>query len=79
EMGPLLDVCCRRLKRNGRIVANAVTIETLAQAVEGLKQRGFQVDVTLAQISRSKPILELTRFSALNPIYIITAKREEDE
>ncbi|WP_143415644.1 precorrin-6y C5,15-methyltransferase (decarboxylating) subunit CbiE [Geobacillus sp. E263] len=79
EMGPLLDVCCRRLKRNGRIVINAVTIETLAQAVEGLKQRGFQVDVTLAQISRSKPILELTRFSALNPIYIITAKREEDE
>jgi precorrin-6Y C5,15-methyltransferase (decarboxylating) len=79
EMGPLLDVCCQRLKRNGRIVINAVTIETLAQAVEGLKQRGFQVDVTLAQISRSKPILELTRFDALNPIYIITAKREEDE
>jgi precorrin-6Y C5,15-methyltransferase (decarboxylating) len=78
-MGPLLDVCCRRLKRNGRIVVNAVTIETLAQAVEGLKQRGFQVDVTLAQISRSKPILELTRFDALNPIYIITAKREGDE
>ncbi|MFC4184337.1 precorrin-6y C5,15-methyltransferase (decarboxylating) subunit CbiE [Saccharococcus thermophilus] len=79
EMGPLLDVCCQRLKRNGRIVINAVTIETLAQAVEGLKQRGFQVDVTLAQISRSKSILELTRFDALNPIYIITAKREEDE
>ena len=78
-MGPLLDVCCQRLKRNGRIVINAVTIETLAQAVEGLKQRGFQVDVTLAQISRSKPILELTRFDALNPIYIITAKREGDE
>jgi precorrin-6B C5,15-methyltransferase / cobalt-precorrin-6B C5,C15-methyltransferase len=78
-MGPLLDVCCRRLKRNGRIVINAVTIETLAQAVEGLKQRGFQADVTLAQISRSKPILELTRFDALNPIYIIAAKREGDE
>lgn len=79
EMGPLLDVCCRRLKRNGRIVINAVTIETLAQAVEGLKQRGFQVDITLAQISRSKPILDLTRFDALNPIYIIAAKREGDE
>jgi precorrin-6B C5,15-methyltransferase / cobalt-precorrin-6B C5,C15-methyltransferase len=79
EMGPLLDVCCQRLKRNGRIVINAVTIETLAQAAEGLKQRGFQVDVMLAQISRSKPILELTRFDALNPICIITAKREGDE
>ncbi|EID44171.1 bifunctional cobalt-precorrin-7 (C(5))-methyltransferase/cobalt-precorrin-6B (C(15))-methyltransferase [Parageobacillus thermoglucosidasius] len=79
EIGPLLDVCCRRLKRNGRIVINAVTIETLAQAVEALKQRGFQADITLAQISRSKPILELTRFDALNPIYIIAAKREGDE
>ncbi|MBA2875911.1 precorrin-6y C5,15-methyltransferase (decarboxylating) subunit CbiE [Thermaerobacillus caldiproteolyticus] len=79
EMGALLDVCCQRLKRNGRIVINAVTIETLSQAVEGLKQRGFYVDITLAQISRSKPILQLTRFASLNPIYIITAKREGDE
>ncbi|KFL16092.1 cobalamin biosynthesis protein CbiE [Geobacillus stearothermophilus] len=78
-MAPLLDVCCRRLKRNGRIVINAATIETLAEASRELGERGFHVDITLAQVSRSKPILNLTRFEALNPVYIIAAKREGEE
>lgn len=78
-MAPLLDVCARRLKKNGRIVINAATVETLAEACRELKKRGFHIDITLAQAARSKPILELTRFEALNPVYIITAKRERDE
>ncbi|ODA15373.1 cobalamin biosynthesis protein CbiE [Geobacillus thermoleovorans] len=78
-MSPLLDVCAKRLKKNGRIVINAATVETLAEAGRELRSRGFHVDITLAQVSRSKPILELTRFEALNPVYIMTAKREGDE
>ncbi|MFX3623851.1 MAG: precorrin-6y C5,15-methyltransferase (decarboxylating) subunit CbiE [Ectobacillus sp.] len=78
-MGAILDICCSRLKDKGRIVLNAVTIENLAEAVAALKERGFKTDITLAQISRSKPILHLTRFDALNPIYIIAAEREEGE
>lgn len=78
-MAPLLDVCAKRLKKNGRIVINAATVETLAEACAALRERGFQVDITLAQASRSKPILDLTRFEALNPVYIIAAKREGDE
>jgi precorrin-6Y C5,15-methyltransferase (decarboxylating) len=79
SMNKILDVCASRLKENGTIVLNAVTIENLTQAVEGFKARGFDVSITLAQISRSKPILNLTRFEAFNPIYIITAKRKEGE
>jgi precorrin-6B C5,15-methyltransferase / cobalt-precorrin-6B C5,C15-methyltransferase len=78
-MADILDVCCQRLKKNGRIVLNAVTIENLAEAMAAFKQRGFKTEVTLAQISRSKPILNLTRFDALNPIYIIAAEKEEGE
>ncbi|AMX83535.1 cobalamin biosynthesis protein CbiE [Geobacillus subterraneus] len=78
-MAPLLDVCTKRLKKNGRIVINAATVETLAEACRELRARGFHVDIALAQAARSKPILELTRFEALNPVYIITAKREGDE
>lgn len=78
-MEPILEICCRRLKENGRIVVNAVTIENLNEAINGFKKYGFQTDITLCQISRSKPILNLTRFDALNPIYIITAKREKGE
>ncbi|KSU84498.1 precorrin-6Y C5,15-methyltransferase (decarboxylating) [Fictibacillus enclensis] len=78
DMNGILEVCCSRLKDNGRIVLNAVTIENLAQAVDGFKQRNYETSITLAQVSRSKPILNLTRFDALNPIYIITATRKED-
>lgn len=76
-MEQILDICCSKLKTDGRIVLNAVTIENLVQAVEAFKTRGFEADITLAQISRSKPILNLTRFDALNPIYIITAERKK--
>ncbi|MEC2075068.1 precorrin-6y C5,15-methyltransferase (decarboxylating) subunit CbiE [Metabacillus fastidiosus] len=74
-MEAILSICCERLKENGRIVLNAVTIENLSEALQAFKQNGFETTITLAQISRSKPILNLTRFDALNPIYIITAKR----
>jgi precorrin-6Y C5,15-methyltransferase (decarboxylating) len=76
NMDEILDVCTKRLEPNGRIVVNVVTIENLADALKGLKQREFDVDITSVQVSRSKPILSLTRFDALNPIYIITAKRK---
>jgi len=76
-METILDVCCSRLNAGGRIVLNAVTIENLAEAMKAFKERGFETAVTLAQISRSKPILHLTRFDALNPIYIITAQKGE--
>ncbi|WP_078412754.1 precorrin-6y C5,15-methyltransferase (decarboxylating) subunit CbiE [Priestia abyssalis] len=76
-MEQILDICCSKLKTDGRIVLNAVTIENLVQAVEAFKAREFETDITLAQISRSKPILNLTRFDALNPIYIITAERKK--
>lgn len=78
-MGEILDICCSRLREHGRIVLNAVTIENLAEAISAFKERGYHTDITLAQISKSKPILNLTRFNALNPIYIIEAQRLEGE
>ncbi|MFD4707626.1 precorrin-6y C5,15-methyltransferase (decarboxylating) subunit CbiE [Gottfriedia sp. NPDC058432] len=78
-MEDILDICCSRLKTCGRIVLNAVTIENLSEAMLLFKERGYETNITLAQISRSKPILNLTRFDALNPIYIIEAWRKEGE
>lgn len=74
-MQGILDVCCARLRPDGRIVINVATIENLTEAMQLFKEKGFATEVTLAQISRSKPILQLTRFDALNPIYIIAAHR----
>lgn len=77
-MEKVLDVCCKRLQPKGKIVLNAVTIENLMEAVTAFKDRGFEVSINLVQVSRSKPILHLTRFEGLNPVYIITAERKEE-
>ena len=58
-------------------LAVQAAIENLAKAVETFKELGLTVSIIQAQISRSKPILNMTRFVPLNPIYIITAVREE--
>ena len=78
EMVELLQLCCERLKPNGRIVLNAATIENLYKAVEAFKACGFAVEILQAQLARSKPILDMTRFVPLNPIYIISAYRKEE-
>lgn len=79
ELRELLHICCTRLRAGGRIVVNAATIETLYEATQSFAEEGFETSVTLAQLSRSKPILNLTRFEALNPIYIITAWAKQTE
>ena len=78
EMVELLQLCCTRLKQNGRIVLNAATIENLYKAVEAFKACGYAVDILQAQLARSKPILDMTRFVPLKPIYIISAYRKEE-
>ncbi|WP_126425493.1 precorrin-6y C5,15-methyltransferase (decarboxylating) subunit CbiE [Brevibacillus marinus] len=79
ELAELIRVCCRRLKPGGRIVLNAATIETLYQALAAFAASGFATSITQAQLARSKPILELTRFEALNPVWIITARQKTGE
>jgi precorrin-6Y C5,15-methyltransferase (decarboxylating) len=76
-MRELIRICCTRLKPEGRIVLNAATIESLYHATQAFAEEGFETRITLAQIARSKPILDMNRFEGLNPIYIIVAKRGE--
>ncbi|CAG7633994.1 precorrin-6y C5,15-methyltransferase (decarboxylating) subunit CbiE [Paenibacillus allorhizosphaerae] len=75
ELRELIRVCCNRLQEDGRIVVNAATIETLADTQKALREEGFDTRIALVQIGRSKPILDMTRFEGLNPIYVITGFR----
>ncbi|MGE7021867.1 bifunctional cobalt-precorrin-7 (C(5))-methyltransferase/cobalt-precorrin-6B (C(15))-methyltransferase [Solibacillus cecembensis] len=79
NMEHLLETCITRLLPDGRLVMNIATIENLADAMKYLKNLGCTVTVLQAQISRSKPILNLTRFEPLNPIFIVTAQKGTDK
>ncbi|MGX9134571.1 precorrin-6y C5,15-methyltransferase (decarboxylating) subunit CbiE [Rummeliibacillus sp. JY-2-4R] len=78
NMKDLLGVCCNRINEGGRIVLNAATIENLYKALECFKELNFKTSILHAQLAHSKPILGMNRFTPLNPIYIITAVRKEE-
>jgi precorrin-6Y C5,15-methyltransferase (decarboxylating) len=70
KMSDILDACLSRLKPLGSIVINTVTLENQSEAMAWLKRSGLEWDGLQAQLSRLKPILELHRLDALNPVSI---------
>jgi precorrin-6Y C5,15-methyltransferase (decarboxylating) len=79
ELAQLIALCASRLRPEGRIVVNAATIETLHDSMKAMRDAGMDASVTLLQTARSKPILNMTRFDGLNPIYVITGQHAVTE
>ncbi len=76
ELAELIRLILTRLKPGGRLVMNFVTIENLAVATATLKESGAAWDVVQLQASRSQPILDMHRLAAQNPVWIVTASKE---
>jgi precorrin-6Y C5,15-methyltransferase (decarboxylating) len=74
ELAELIALCLRRLKPAGWLVMNFVTIENLAAAVDALKAANANWDVLQLQAARSKPILQMHRMAAENPVWIVCAQ-----
>ena len=74
ELAELIALCLRRLRPGGWLVLNFVTLENLAAAVEALKAAGARWDVLQLQAARSKPILDMHRMAAENPVWIVSAQ-----
>ncbi|MCI0528166.1 MAG: precorrin-6y C5,15-methyltransferase (decarboxylating) subunit CbiE, partial [Nitrospira sp.] len=75
-MEKILTVCLERLKPGGRLVVNLATIENLSEAYGYFKERKINMDVSQVQVSRGSPILNLTRFEAFNPVFVIAVRKE---
>ena len=75
ELADLIRRILARLKPEGRLVMNFVTLENLATATTALGELKADWDVIQLQASRSQPILDLHRMAAQNPVWIVTAKR----
>jgi len=75
RLAGILDTVERRLRAGGVVVANFATVSNLESAVQGLTERGFEVDVTMVNIARSKGVAGLLRFQALDPVFVVRAVR----
>lgn len=74
----ILEICCKRMRTGGRVIINAVTLETLCQAQNYFMAcAGFSTDVTCVAITKAVSIGTSHLFRAHNPVYIIAATKEE--
>uniref|UniRef100_A0A831UDS6 Precorrin-6y C5,15-methyltransferase (Decarboxylating) subunit CbiE n=1 Tax=Geobacter metallireducens TaxID=28232 RepID=A0A831UDS6_GEOME len=74
----IIDAVDRRLKPDGVIVLNAVTLDTLTKAVEFLEDHGYTVEVACINVAKTRGLTEYKMFEALNPVYIISARKGEE-
>lgn len=79
NMGIIISYILGRIQTGGRIVINVVSLENLNSAVAAVKVAGIEPEITMVNISRSSGLLDLTRFEALNPVFIITAATRHKE
>lgn len=73
KMREIIQLCRLRLKASGRLVINVATLENLAK-INTETEAAFET--TLVQISRSRPILNLMRLEALNPVFILSWEKK---
>jgi precorrin-6Y C5,15-methyltransferase (decarboxylating) len=76
RLAEILRVACIRLRKGGCLVADVATIENLREALEGMASCGLAPEVCMVNVARSKEIIGLTRFEALNPVFIVWARKK---
>lgn len=80
NMELVLKYASEHLKNGGRLVLNLITIENMYKALQYIKENDFK-DKELVQMSVSKGrfIKDITMMESNNPIYIISATKQEGE
>jgi precorrin-6Y C5,15-methyltransferase (decarboxylating) len=73
QLEEIIDAVARRLKTEGVIVLNAITLDTLTKSVEYLEDHGYTVEATCVNIAKTRNLTEYRMFEAQNPVYVIKA------
>lgn len=79
ELVELIKLGLNRLRGNGHLVMNFVTLENMASATQVLKELEVEWSFTQISVSRSQPILHMHRLAAENPVWIVTAHKQNTQ
>jgi len=72
----ILQTAFFKLKPNGRIVINAILLETATVAIAELKALGFKdIDIAYISVAKGKQINSGTMMMARNPITVVSATK----
>ncbi len=73
DLGEILPAVLARLDRgDGRVVLTATLLDTLETARGVLAAAGWRLEVTLLQVSRSRPLAGDAYMQAQNPVWIVS-------
>lgn len=72
----ILEAVDARLPSGGRVVLNAVTLDTLTSASEFFENSGYQLEVVTVNIAKTKPLTDYKMFEAFSPVFVVTAVKE---
>lgn len=78
ELRELIRYCLARLADSGMLVMNFVTLENLALACDVLRTSALHWEVTQLQAARSRPILDMHRLQAENPVWIVCVAKSPE-
>lgn len=76
DLPAIISAAASRLKPNGIMAINAVLLQSVQDAAALLRRLGFVTEMVQVQILRSAPMPWSERLEALNPVWIITGRRE---
>lgn len=72
NLSAILELINTKIKPEGKLVIALATLENLTESITWLKQNNWNYKILQLQINRSLAIANLTRFTPLNPVQIIT-------
>jgi len=75
RLAEILEYVIKRIMPGGRIVINAVTLETVARLI--VPPQGWRCEIVQLQVSRSVPAGQVHMWRGLNPVCIITLERKQ--
>lgn len=76
HMFEILDIIDSKLNEGGRIIVNAVTIQTISEVTTYMKQKeSYTYEAIQVQVNRLRQIGSYDMFNAQNPVYIVTCKK----
>jgi precorrin-6B methylase 2 len=67
----------KKLKKQGRIVITAVTIDTLSQAKKSLERLNLTFNICNIAVTRAKKVADYQMLKGMNPVFIISAVKED--
>lgn len=72
----ILEASRSKLRERGRIVVNAVTIETAAGSIKLLEDLGFcRVDACCLTVARARRVGKSRIMKGLNPVFLVVGER----